>query len=357
MTESVYRDARSARTRRGAFVAATIAAAVLAGPVAGEPNRVDVLMSPSGSGPYLAWATIQNYAADFTDAVEPVAVETPGFTYNVRFLASSPDLWRNTVIGSGEVVEWAASEGIAPFFPEPLAAVEDFRVLGVISQSTNVFVTLDESIAEPADFAGKRVATGLLTQNEWGMHQRMLLDAWGLTPKLASFDALGPGQNIDALLDGRADVGTLVVHSALDFAYNLEPGPFKTLESSGRSWRYVSVPEAMLRDYIAESGAPFMVRKVAAGTFSNQPGELVSFGNNVLVSAHETFPEELAYAFVKMWLEMGPRVGEYSAIAQIWNPETVSAMARVAPERVHPGAMRAYREAGLTTDAAARAAQ
>lgn len=41
---------------------------------------IDVLMSPAGSGPYLAVATMQNYASDFTDKISPKAVETPGFT-------------------------------------------------------------------------------------------------------------------------------------------------------------------------------------------------------------------------------------------------------------------------------------
>ena len=58
-----------------------------------DPVEVDLLMSPAGSGPYLAVATMQNYASDFTDKVAPKAVETPGFTYNVRYLASQPDLW------------------------------------------------------------------------------------------------------------------------------------------------------------------------------------------------------------------------------------------------------------------------
>jgi len=161
------------------------------------PKKIDILMSPSGSGPYLAWATMQNYSSDYTDKVAPIAVETPGFTYNVRYLASSPNLWENTIIGSGQVVEWAAKEGIAPFFPKPMEAVKDFRALGVMSRTSNMFVTLDPSVKSKDDFTGKRVAVGLLTQNEWGMHQRMMLDGWGITKKLKSFDALGPAQNIN----------------------------------------------------------------------------------------------------------------------------------------------------------------
>lgn len=327
--------------------AALIAAGLFAGAAQAEPTKVEVLVSPSGSGPYLAWATMQNYAPNYSKTVLPVAVETPGFTYNVRFMAQTPDKWKNTVFGSGEVVEWAAREGVKPFFPKPLDVAADFRVLGVMSQTSNLFVTLDKSIKVPGDFSGKRVAVGLLTQNEWGMHQRMMLDAWGITKTLKSFDALGPGQNIDALLDGRADVGTLVVHSSLNFAYNLEPGPFKKLESARRPWFYVDVPESLITDYVKKTGAPFMVRKIKAGTFSNQPTDITTFGNHMMLSAHKSFPEERAYELTRMWLKMGPEVGKYSAIAQIWTPETVGALAKIAPDRLHPGARRAYVEAGI----------
>jgi len=334
------------RIKESLFATALAFAGVLSTAQA-EPVKIDILVSPSGSGPYLAWATMQNYAGDYTKKIYPIAVETPGFTYNVRFLASSPDLWQNTLIGSGEVVEWAARKGIAPFFPEPLSAVDDFRVLGVMSRSTNFFVTLDPNIQSKDDFSGKRVAVGLLTQNEWGMHQRMMLDTWGMTGKLKSFDALGPGQNIDALLDGRADIGTLVAHSNRDFSFTLEAGPFKTLESAGRPYHYINVDDADIQSYIDKTGVPFSIQKLPPNTISNQPEAVTSFGNFTLLSAHKSFPDDLAYEMTKLWLTAGPQLGQYSAIAKIWDPETVATLARMAPERIHPGALRAYREAGL----------
>ena len=287
--------------------------------VRAQPAKVDILVSPSGSGPYLAWATMQNYAENYTKKIQPTAVETPGFTYNVRFLASSPDLWENTIIGSGEVVEWAAINGVAPFFPQPLEAVKDFKVLGVMSRTTNLFVTMDPKITKKEDFSGRRVAVGLLTQNEWGMHQRMMLDHWGMTGKLKSFDAL----------------------------FTLEAGPFKKLESAGRPYTYVHIQDKEIQSYIDATGVPFSIQTLPANTISNQPKPVTSFGNFTLLSVHKSFPEELAYEMTKLWLTAGPQLGKYSAIAKIWDQETVATLARTTPERMHPGAMRAYKEAGL----------
>ena len=330
------------------FSSALLVSSLIAASVAAaDSERIEILVSPSGSGPYLAWATFQNYAPDHAENYQFIAVETPGFVYNVRFMAESPELWENTVFGSGLVAEWAASEGVAPFFPEPLEAAADFQVLGVMSQTSNFFVTLDSEIQSPEDFVGKRVGTGLLTQNEWGTHHRMMLDYWDITDQLASFNALGSNENIDALLDGRSDVGALVVHSSKDFEANLEPQPFRALESAGRNWYFVNIPEEMITSYIDDTGAPFMVRRVPEGKLTNQPGELVTFGNFMTLSAHASFPEEHAYQLVRTWLEIGESIGAYSAIAEIWDAESISELARQQPDRIHPGAMRAYQEAGL----------
>lgn len=308
---------------------------------------VDLMMSPAGTGPYLAWATVQTYAKDHHKWLRPKAVEAPGFVYNVRFAAANPSIWTTTMFGSGEVVEWAALNGKPPFFEKPLEAVKDFRVIGTLSQTSNLFVSTDDSIKSPADFAGKRVATGLLSQNEWGMHQRVILDGLGITPKTKSYSPLGPNANIEALLDGRADVGTVVLHSAMKYKKNLEAGPFKTLMSSGRPWHYVSIPKSDIEDYIKKTGVPFMVREIPANTMSNQPEAVTTIGNNMLLSVHKSFPEDVAYEFVKLWVKMGPIVAKYNATGGIWDAESIANMARMNPDRIHPGAMRAYKELGL----------
>jgi len=308
---------------------------------------IDLMMSPAGTGPYLAWATVQTYAKDHHKWLRPKAVEAPGFVYNVRFVAANPNVWKTTMFGSGEVVEWAAVNGKPPFFKAPLEAAKDFKVIGTLSQTSNLFVATDKAIKDPRDFAGKRVATGLLSQNEFGMHHRLILDGIGVTPKKKSYSPLGPNANVEALLDGRADVGTVVLHSAMEFKKNLEAGPFKTLMSSGRPWHYVSVKKADVEKYIADTGAPFMVREIPAKTMSNQPVPVTTVGNNLLLSAHKDFPEDIAYEFVKLWVKMGPVVAKYNAVGGIWDADSIANMARTQPDRIHPGAMRAYKELGL----------
>lgn len=312
-----------------------------------EEKKVSILTSPTGSGPYQAWAVLQTRAKDNHPWLRPIAVETPGFNYNVKYFAEKPELWPNTLIGSGSVLEWAAKTGIKPFYPGPLKAAEDFRIIGVMGLTGITFVTTNPNIRKIEDFEGKRVATGLLTQNEWGMYPRMLLDGWGLTKKLRALNPLGTDPNVEALLDGRADVATLVVFSSENLKHTIAPSPFKLLEASNRSWRYVSVPKSMVEDYNSRTGAPFHARVYPPNTLPNQNAEVTTFGNFLLLTAHKSFPDDLAYEFAKFWIKMGPVTAQYDAMGRIWDSRSISAAARVTPELVHPGAMRAYSELGL----------
>lgn len=314
---------------------------------ASETTTVRMMISPSGSGPYNAFATMQTHMEEFSETLRLSVEETPGFNFNVKYMATQPDRYSNTVFGSGSVLDWVAETGLQPFYPEPLEVMSEFRTIAVLGLSYNVWVTMDPEIQTPEDFGGKSVGIGMLTQNEWGMHQRMLLDGWGLTPELASLDMLGTGPNIDALLDGRTEVGTLFGLTSAGGEHTVVTGPHRQLEASGRDWHYVQVPETMIEDYVAKTGAPFRVVEYEAGTLPNQPYNLTTFGDLLLLKAHQSFPEEAAYELARVLVENYDQISGYSAFVAAWTPETLAYGAAETPELFHPGALKAYRELGI----------
>ncbi len=330
----------------GAFSLAATLGLAAAGAQAQE-QKISILVSPQGSGPYNAFAVMQTRAAEHHKSLRPIAVETPGFNYNVKYLAENPKLWTNTVIGSASVLEWAAKTGLKPYYPEPLAAAKDYRIIGVMGLTGITFVATDPKIRSLADFAGKRIAAGLITQNEWGMYPRMILDGTGMLKKARSFNMLGTDPNVEALLDGRADVATIVMFSSDGFKHTIQPSPFKLLEASGRAFQYINIPASTIEAYNKKTGASFHVRTYPANTLPNQPQELTTFGNYLLLSAHKSLPDELAYELTKLWMKMGAVVAQYNAMGKIWTPESISAAARLTPDALHPGALRAYKEQGL----------
>lgn len=341
---SLLKDSLSSTFALFAVVGLTIAASPAD---ARDEVKVNIMISPEGSGPYNAFAVMQTRAKDNHPWLRPIAVETPGFNYNVSFISKSPDKWKNTIFGSGSVVEWAAANGLAPFYKKPLEEVENYKIIGIMGITGNVFVTFDDAIQSPNDFVGKNVVTGLLTQNEWGMHHRMLLDGWGLTKKLKSYSALGPRANVQAVIDGRADIGALVLFSPSSFDKVITPGPFKTVAATKRKFHFVDIPEKMIMDYNKKTGAIFEVRKYKAGMIPGQTKAFTTFGDRLLLSAHKDFPEELAYEFAKLWVKMAPIVAKVNAMGRMWDGKTLASAVEGMKDRLHPGALRAYKELGL----------
>lgn len=327
-----------------------LSAALLALAISSLPNiagaaekTLRLMISPNGSGPYNAFATIQTHMADFSEFLRLNTVETPGFNFNVKYLATHPERFQDTIFGTGSVLNWAAKTGQKPFYPEALEVMADFRIVVVLGPTFNAWVTLDPNIKTPDDFIGKRVGIGLLTQNEWGMHQRMLLDAWGIRTKLKSLDTLGPGQNIDALLDGRTDVGTLFGLTSADGKITVVTGPHRKLEASGRDWHYVQVPPEMIK----RSNMPFNVVEYPPNTLPNQPTKVNFFGDLLMLSAHKSMPDDLVYEFVRVFAENAEKIQSYHGFLKPLTPQTLAHSAQENPQDFHPGSIRAFKDLGL----------
>lgn len=308
--------------------------------------KVPILISPLGSGPYLAWAVAQERARGWHPWLRPVSVETPGFTYNITYIAKSPQLWKTHIYGSGSVAQWAAGLPWRPYFPERVPP-EDYKILGVMGRTANFFLTLDPNIKTPRDFKGKRIGVGLITQNEWGMHQAMMLETWGIRKELKSLNHLGTQPNIDALLDGRTDVGTVFLPFDIDQQFVSITPPHRHLEASGRKFYYVNVPPEMIEEVNRKTGANFLVARFEANKLPNQPEPVTTFGDLLPLMVHKTFPEDLAYEFVKFWVENTPKLAQLHSWFKASTPETLTSTAKENPEAFHPGALRAYRELGL----------
>lgn len=328
-------------SRLGAILSLLLALPLAA--QAAETKTVRLMISPSGSGPYNAFATIQTHMEEFSKFLRLSTEETPGFNFNVKYMATHEERFKDTIFGTGSVLNWAARTGQKPFYTEPLAAMADFRAVVVLGPTFNAWVTTNPDIKTPNDFVGKRVGIGLLTQNEWGMHQRMLLDAWGLTPKLKSLDTLGPGQNIAALLDGRTDVGTLFGLTSADGSVTVVTGPHRKLEASKRDWHYINVPAEMTKG----SGMPFNVVEYAPNTLPNQPEKVTLFGDLLMLSAHKSMPDDLVYEFVRVFVENADKIQKYHGFLKPLKPGTLAHTAKENPDFFHPGALKAFKDLGL----------
>lgn len=323
---------------------------VLAGPAtAQKPQaevKVPILACPSGCGVTAAFAIAQERARQWHPWLRPVAVDTGGYAYNLKYMAKSPQLWKTNVFGAGSLILAAANIPLKPYFDEKIPK-DDFKIIAVTAKSANIFITLDPNIKTPANFKNKRVGLGTLAQNEYGMHGTMVIEGLGLRKDLKTLDHLGTLPAMDALLNGQSDVGNVWLGFD-NHAKTLAIDPsLRHVQASGRKFYYVNVTPDMVDKVNKNFGVNFITWHFKPNTLPNQPESLDTYGNIHLLAVHKTFPDNIAYELTKFLVENSPKLAQYHSLPKVWTPDTLSYGAKEHPETFHPGALRAYKELGV----------
>ncbi len=334
-----------------AGVAGGLAALLLASTLqmsfaAGPRTTIAMLEWPTGYGPPEQAVVLSRLISESDNKIRLSAQETPGYVYNLKIMAKDDWRWERHIFGHSSGAEWLSKKGIKPFFEEPIPQ-EWKNLWGEAVWLNGNFVTLDPKIKTPADFKGKRVALGLKTQTHWaGFATVVLEEGFGITDKNASLQYLGPKAAMDALLDGRVDAAVFgtVTSVGLD---PLKPGPtLLHLASSGRKFYYVNIGHDAIERVNKKAGSPFLTVKIPAGKLPGQTQALELFGDVGWKAAHPKLSDDLAYELAKAVMQHAPQVGKYFAFGELWSKPDLFVLG-LNESNTHPGAIRAYKEAGL----------
>lgn len=192
------------------LVVTLVLAALAAGPAtvaAQAPTNVTLLSAPFGTGTYVFGATIEEIFKKKHPWLRVVHRETPGFVFNIKKLAGEPQIARDTIIGTGKVLLWAAEKGQKPF-TAPITAVKVKALANEFVLGTWL-VTLNPALKGGKDLEGKKVALGGAAQINWAVEPEYLLRVgWGLG-KGVSIQYLALKQAASALLDGAVDASVV----------------------------------------------------------------------------------------------------------------------------------------------------
>lgn len=313
---------------------------------AAQPTRIVSLEWPTGYGPPEQAVILSRLISQDPLSPRLIAQETPGYVYNLRIMSVQPRRWTTTVFGNSLGAEWLSKTGVEPFFESPLPQ-EWKHLWGEAIWLNGNFVTLDAAIENPSDFVGKRVALGLKGQTHWaGFPTIILKEAFGVTPDNSVFEYLGPKAAMDALMDGRVDVATFgaVTTAGLDV---VKAGPtLIELASSGRPFRYVGINREAIDTVNRRLGSPFLHVRLAAGMLPRQNEPLDLFADIGWKSAHPDLPADVAYQLTKAMIEFAPQVATYFAFGELWTHSELFVLG-LDEANTHPGAIRAFQEAGL----------
>ncbi|GAA3544471.1 TAXI family TRAP transporter solute-binding subunit [Zobellella aerophila] len=318
----------------GLFASATMAQ---------EAFSVKMLTAPFGTNVHAKYAAFGQALGKDHPWLRLEALETPGWVYNSIEMAKNPDLRKDTLSAISPGALFAAAQGMRPW-RSPTQA-EGWKALWVYYVLTGYFVTTDPDIETPEQVAASRMGLGRATQTHWSVFPRLFLEQ-GYGYRLNQVDSLGPSEAMRAMLDGTVDTAAVSDSFTYDFQSRSAPGAMMELESSGRNFRYISHAEHAAIDKLNNTmGSAFLKMTIPAGALPGLEAPMETYGDPATVYAHEEFPEETAYELVKFMMTNWQELQKHHSLWGLTTPNTWVAGQTV--QTLHPGAVRAYREAGI----------
>ncbi len=301
------------------------------------------ISAPFGTGSYVLGAAFEEIVRNNHDTIRLSHSESPGFVFNLNQLDQDPSLRETMIVGTGRGVLNAARHGDTPF-EEPVGTVMALANYIVV---TPWLVTLNPDIEDISDLRGRTVALGRRPQINWTVQPEALLrTGWELGDDV-DVQYLGLGDAVTALLDGQVDAAVMGGYLPLvDGRMEFSPHTVEFMAANRSNTRFLDWGEEAVQRVIDELGMPLIPTTLpegAAGDF--QEGEMQLSADTVSWGAHESFPEEAAYEIVKLLIDNYDKFADYHALGRLMTPEGMAFGWE--PEEFHPGALRAYREAGI----------
>ena len=159
------------------------------------------------------------------------------------------------------------------------------------------------------------------------------LDEATLTANGGSFVRAGANEQADLLQDGRIDMATngiFIGHSS-----------FRAIDENS-DVVLLGIPENVIAATNKEFGTSSYT--IPANSYSKQPGDVKTMALGAMIVTTDSLPDEAAYTLGKAFVDNIDEIrGVHKAMGQL-NPELMVSQT-VLP--FHPGAERAYKEAGL----------
>jgi len=303
-----------------------------------------------GTSAYVLYAGMEEICKKHGSWLKLSSVEGAGGTANAHLLLSSSAEEREHLVMLLNPPDFlGVLYGLPPFENEQS---NDLRVLHTLTITAGIFVTLDPNIKSIKDLEGKKVALGKATQTFWGALAAALLeDGFGLVDgENIELSWVGGSAGCDALKDGLVDAAFTGGYVGMG-----EPRIFaavdELLQLSSLSDVYYLDLTAEAIEKMPEEGTVFPVRLPPGTLPGSQPNEVDTLGLCSTYCVDKSMPDEVAAEIVKMWMSHYAELADYHAIGTTVTPENFYYFPWIPDSEldnwVHPGALKAFREAGM----------
>jgi len=325
------------------FVILTAAACLLAAPAsaADKPmTNVSLISGPFGTSSYVLSSALEEMSKKFHPSIRITSSETPGLVFNCKKMNKEPELKKSMFMSYTVGINWLAQQGLKPFdkkYPSAML-IANYNIGSVWLAS------LDAKIKGKEDLVGKKVAIGRGTQILWAIEPEWLIRiGWELKDKM-DIQYVGTDPAKTALLDGL--VNAAVVGGYADPVSGKFSASPQTIEliATGKKLSHIPWGKEAVQKVIAQ-GIPIAHLNLPANSLPGQDNALDVFADPIAWVAWPEFPEELAYEITKMIIANVSQFKNYHNLGELMSPKSLPF--GWDPKNIHPGALRAYREAKI----------
>jgi TRAP transporter TAXI family solute receptor len=303
---------------------------------------LNLMSTPFGTGSYVLGTAVETIVNRGNYSISIAHTESPGQAFNVNKLSMDAAARKNTVGTASKGINWLAARGTKPFTEKrtPL------KLIGSYGYCVTWLVATESSLKSVMDLEGKRIAMGRIPQVIWGYEPDALLRN-GYTEefyKTLKIQYVGTTEAATALVNGQVDAATIGGY-ADPVGGKFSPAP-QTVEiaASGRKLVHLDWTRAAV-EQTATKDIPLVPYEVTANSVEGQSQALWSGADIHGLFAHPEFPDDLAYILAKAMIDHVGEFAQYHALGGLMSREGL--VRGMSEEEIHPGALRAYKEAGI----------
>lgn len=307
--------------------------------LAQQEVTVQHLTAPAGIGEYEWGLGIDRLLKTHSPWFRTRSQPTQGYIFNLKTVIDASD--RDKIIFNTDYISPDKARNKDKPFTDGLKGLE-IRALMNCIWPLWFLMTKDPELKSVADIAGKNVALGAKAGTATVMASEALKAA-GMHDEVnlqyMSFKDIPAG-----LIDGTIDVGLMLLW------YNAASKKISTtamvvnVEATKQGFHYLKWPDGVLQKTKEERGIHFVMLDVPNGTLPLQTEDLELYANPDFVGVSAEFPEEWAYEYVKHVVAHLDEINRAGGLGVLFTPEFLPFGIE---GNLHPGARRAYEEAGL----------
>ena len=307
---------------------------------AAEPINVSAISGPFGTGSYVLTSALEEMSKKYSKTIRVNASETPGLVFNTKKLNKEPELKKNMFMSYTVGINYLATHGLKPFKKKYPSAM----LIANYNLGSVWLASLDSKVNSKKALIGKKIALGRGTQILWAIEPRLIIThGWGLNEKI-DIQYVGTKPAARALLDGLVDAA-VVGGYADPIRGQLKPSP-QTIEllASGKKLYHISWGQEAVQKVI-DKGIPIAQLQIPANTIEGQNKALEVYCDPIAWCAYPEFDEKSAYELTKMIIKNVNGFKEYHALGKLMSKKSL--VYGWESKDIHPGALKAYKEAGI----------